>query len=80
MNTDNTAVHKLRPIGGPWSFFNRMRIVAIGQILENSDTYNRVHELLNIFTTKDSRINYYAEGVGNYWDDKADASHVNADW
>ena len=34
-NTDNAANHRLRPIGGPWSFFSRMRILAGGQILED---------------------------------------------
>ena len=32
-NTDATAAHRLRPCGGPWSFFSRMRVLAGGQIL-----------------------------------------------
>ncbi|MFM7979966.1 MAG: hypothetical protein ACKPKO_11690 [Candidatus Fonsibacter sp.] len=40
-----------RPIGGPWSFFTRMRILAGGQILEDIDMYNRVHEMFSVFGT-----------------------------
>jgi hypothetical protein len=69
-NTDNAANHRLRPIGGPWSFFSRTRILAGGQILEHIDLYNRVHEMFNMFSATDSRQNDYAEGFCNYGDDK----------
>ena len=36
-NTDASAGHRLRPIGGHWSFFSRMRVLAGGQILEDLD-------------------------------------------
>ena len=32
-DTHNTANCRLRPVGGPWAFFSRMRILAGGQIL-----------------------------------------------
>ena len=61
-NTDNAAKLRLRPIGGPWSFFSRMRILAGGQILEDIDLYNRVREMFNMFSATDNRQNDYAEG------------------
>ncbi|MFM7982406.1 MAG: hypothetical protein ACKPKO_24105, partial [Candidatus Fonsibacter sp.] len=42
-NDSNDGAKLLRPIGGPWSFFSRMRILAGGQVLEDIDMYNRVH-------------------------------------
>ena len=57
VNTDITARQRLRPIGGPWAFFSRMRVLAGGQILEDM--------MLNILTTEGSRYNDYAEGFGN---------------
>jgi hypothetical protein len=64
-NTDSTALHMLRPIGDPWSFFSRMRIMAGGQILEDIDVHSKVHEMFNMFSATDSRQNDYAEGFGN---------------
>ncbi|MFM7984796.1 MAG: hypothetical protein ACKPKO_36285, partial [Candidatus Fonsibacter sp.] len=32
-NDSDTDAKKLRPIGGPWPFFTRTRILASGQIL-----------------------------------------------
>ena len=68
-NTNANAANRLRPIGGPWSFFSRMRILAGGQILEDIDLYNRVHEMFNNFTAEGSRYNDYTEGFGNVWED-----------
>ena len=65
-HTDINAGRKLRPIGGPWSFFSRMRILAGGQSLQEIDMYNRAHAMFNLFTAADSRQIYYAEGFGNY--------------
>ena len=64
-------------IGGPLSFFSRMRIFAGGQILEDIDMYNRVHEMFSIFSAIDSRQNDYAEGFGSFWDNRVDNLHVN---
>ncbi|MFM7984860.1 MAG: hypothetical protein ACKPKO_36625, partial [Candidatus Fonsibacter sp.] len=49
------------PIGGPWSFFTRIRILAGGQTLEDIDMYDRVHEMFSIFGTTESRINDFSE-------------------
>ena len=61
----------LRPLGGPWSFFRRMRVLAGGQVVEDIDNYNRCHQLFSILTAKDSRDNDAVEGFGKRWD------HIN---
>ena len=61
-NDDATSAKLLRPLGGPWSFFQRMRILVGGQVVEDVDTYNRVHEMFSILTATDSRENVDAEG------------------
>ena len=48
-NTHADMANKLRPIGGPWSFFSIMRILAGDQILEDMFMYKRVHEMFNKF-------------------------------
>ena len=69
-NTNNAAAHRLRPLGGPWAFFSRMRMLAGGQIHEDIDMYYRVNEMFNIFSESDSRKVDYAEGCGNFWDNQ----------
>ena len=59
---------ELRTLGGPWSFFRRMRCLCNGQVIEDIDNYNRVHELFSILTAKDSRDNEEVEGFGKTWD------------
>ena len=39
-----------------------------GQILEDIDLYNRVHDMFNNFTAEGSRYADYSEGFGNIWD------------
>ncbi len=55
---------ELRPLGGPWSFFRRVRRLCNGQVIEDIDNYSRVHELFSILTAKDSRDNEEVEGFG----------------
>jgi len=54
----------LRPVSGPWSFFRRVRPLAGGQLLEDIDYYNRVHEMMEILSASDSRNNEAVEGFG----------------
>ena len=61
---ESGSIKRLRPIGSPWGFFRRMRILAGGQIIEDIDQYNRVHEMMHILTAKDSRDNDGAEAFG----------------
>jgi len=66
-NDDGDENHNLYPLGGPWGFFSRMRILVGGQVIEDIDNYNRVHEMFQVFSATDSRENDYAEGFSNYW-------------
>ena len=59
-NDDETANHNICPIGGPWDFFSRMRILANGQVIEDIDSNNRVHELLQVFSATASRAHAYS--------------------
>ncbi|MFM7985510.1 MAG: hypothetical protein ACKPKO_39965, partial [Candidatus Fonsibacter sp.] len=56
---------------------SRMRILAGGQILEDIDMYNRVHEMFSIFGSSESRISDYSEGFNNYWEDKASSTEIS---
>ena len=45
VNMESDVNKELRVIGGPHSFFKRMRILCNGQIVEDIDDYNRVSEM-----------------------------------
>jgi hypothetical protein len=62
------AALKLYVLGGPHCFFRRMRILAAGQLVEDIDNYNRIHEMMSILTSPDSRDNQAAEAFGTHWD------------
>ncbi len=69
LNNDETEGNKeLRVLSGPWSFFRRMRILAAGQLVEDIDQYNRIHEMMQILVAKESRENDAAEAFGNIHD------------
>jgi hypothetical protein len=74
-NLDNTpppAVKKyLRPLGGPWTFFRRMRILCAGQLVEDIMDYNRIHEMIHMMIAKESRQNDHAEAFGVPWNEYA---------
>ena len=69
VNTDTAAGHYLRPISGPWSFFRRCRCLVGGAIVDDIDYYNRVHEMMNILTSKNNKDNAAVEGFGASWND-----------
>ena len=79
-NTKDASSSRLRPIGGIWSLFSRVRIVAGGGMLEDMDMYNRVHEMLNIFGASDSRQNVFAEGFERWWATISGTIHVSTSW
>jgi hypothetical protein len=64
VNDDSTAAKELRPLGSPWSFFSRMRILCGGQLVEDIDSYNRVHEMFSVLTASDSKLNVEGEAFG----------------
>jgi len=64
VNDQNDGVKKIRPIGRPHAFFNRLRISARGQVLEDIDNFNRVSEMFHILQTPASRVNDAIEAFG----------------
>ena len=72
--------HYLRPIGGPWSFIRRARLMAGSTLIEDIDYYNRTHELFSNFQTTEKRINEQIEGLGNYINDSKDAYTDDPDY
>ena len=70
VNSEGTVKKLLRPLGGPWCFFRRMRVLAGNQVIEDIDNYNRVHEMFSILTATDSRSNTSAEGFGEEWNNR----------
>jgi len=70
VNTDSTATNYLRTIGGPWSFFRRVRCLIGGALVDDVDYYNRVHEMMHILSTNNNRDNDDVEGFGYRWDSK----------
>jgi hypothetical protein len=60
--------NKLYVLGGPHCFFRRMRILCSGQLVEDIDNYNRVHEMMSLLISSESRDNNAAEAFGKNWD------------
>ena len=58
----------LRPVGGPWSMFSRVRCMYQGAICDDIRAYNRTHEMMSILTSKANRDNDDVEGFGRRWD------------
>ena len=69
VNAETEAAKQLRPLSGPWTFFQRMRILVGNTLVEDIDDYNRLHEMMQYMMATDSRENIEAEGFGNpKWD------------
>ena len=68
VNNEGTVNEELRVLSGPWSFFRRMRILCAGQLVEDIDQYNRIHEIMSVLVAGDSRNNDAAEAFGNIHD------------
>ena len=65
-NTSSTLT--LRPIGGGWSMFSRVRCMMGGSIIDDISSYNRTHEMMSILTSKANRDNDDVSGFGRRWD------------
>ena len=63
-NKDAGAGHLLRPLGGPWQFFRRVRLLIGGAVVEDIDFYNRCHEMFHCCTNGTTRDNDLAESFG----------------
>ena len=44
-NTSTASTARLRTIGGPWSFCRCVRCICGGEIVDDTDYYNRVREM-----------------------------------
>ena len=64
VNTSSNATSNLRTIGGPWSFFRRVRCLIGGALVDDVDYYKRVREMMHIRTTNNNRDNDDIEGFG----------------
>ena len=67
----------LRPLGSPHTFFKRMRILAGGQVIEDIDNYNRVHEMFKTLQANDTNINDKAEAFGQSYDHNTELDKTN---
>ena len=68
VNMESDSAKELRPLGGPASFFRRMRVLCGGQVVEDIDNYNRIHQMFSVLTAEDSLKNVDAEAFGEPWD------------
>jgi len=59
---NGTVNQKLYPVSGPWCFFRRLRVLCGGQLLEDIDYYNKVHEMFHMFQSDAVRRNDDSEG------------------
>ena len=59
---NGTVNQKLYPVSGPWCFFRRLRVLCGGQLLEDIDYYNKVHEMFHYFQSDTVRRNDNSEG------------------
>jgi len=70
-NLETTIGKSLRPLGGPWCFFRRLRVLCAGQLVEDIMDYNRIHEMMHVMIASESRANDAAEAFGNLWDSQS---------
>ena len=63
-NLTNLEDKRLRTIGGPWSFFRRLRILCNGALIEDIDYYNHVHQMFDVLQSENVRNNEDVEGFG----------------
>ncbi len=45
-----------------------MRILSAGQLVEDIEQYNRIHEMMHILIAKESRDNDAAEAFGQFYE------------
>ena len=51
-------------VPGPWCFFRRVRVLVGGQVCEDIDMYNRVHQRFHVLKPAERRINDFVESFG----------------
>ncbi len=55
VSNDEATLKNLYVLGGPWCFFRRIRLLCAGQLVEDIDQYNRIHEMMNFLIASESR-------------------------
>ena len=73
----NTGTAPLRILGGPHSFWRRLRILAGNQLIEDIDYYARVHQMFDILRARHVRENEDCEGFEQRFDQPDFASALN---
>lgn len=69
VNEETDTNKSLRILGLAHTFFRRVRVIAGGQIIHDIDEYNRVHEMFQILSSKEKRVNDQIEnGCLPYYD------------
>jgi hypothetical protein len=63
-NKDAAVGHQLRTIGGPYSFFSRVRLLAGGTMVEDIMDYSRVHNMFSELSGDNAKRNEDIEGFG----------------
>ena len=61
LNNNGAAGHQL---GGPFSFFSRVRLLAGGTMVEDIMDYNRVHNMFSELSSSNNKRNEDIEGFG----------------
>ena len=63
-DTTSATDKAVRTLGGPWSFFRRMRITVGGQVCEDIDMYNRTHEMFHNLVASERQVDDLVQGFG----------------
>ena len=69
-NAKSDADQNLYLLGGPHTFFRRMRLLCGGTIVEDIDQYNRIHEMFHILTNRHNRDLDDVTGFEMRWDEE----------
>ena len=63
-NTDATAGHRLRPLGGAHLFIRRLRVLVANTLVEDIMYYGRNHEMMETLFSEGARTNIDTEQFG----------------
>ena len=77
LRNNASAREFVRPLGGPGSFFRRMRILCGGQVVEDFD-YARTEAMVHILHSEAQRSDDDIEGFGYRWDDLSNGGVATA--
>ena len=78
VNENTTAANNLFLLGQPHTFFRRARLLCGGQVVEDIDQYNRVHEMLSILGNRENRDMDDIAGVQGRIDNIECTRHMRA--